>query len=770
MIGRTIGHYRILSKIGEGGMGEVFLAEDTTLDRRIALKILSHPRPEDHQLRRFEREAKAAAALNHPNIVSVYDFGQEGGMPYLVMELLEGNNLKDLLNAGAMSARVALAYSREIAQGVAAAHNNGVCHRDLKPANIFVTADNRVKILDFGVAALRKPRIIDGQVEGQVATQEFLTSPGEMLGTVGYMSPEQVRGEASDYRSDIFSLGAVFYEMFSGQRAFKEDVAVETLHSILNKEPSASALDDAGIPFPLAQIIFRCLKKQPTERFQSARDLAFALQALSLQESAEAGGAARAGIDTASSLYRSLGTKWSVAVLPLVNMSPDPDTEYFSDGVTDDIISVLAHMKELRVAARTSSFAFKGKTQSIAEVGAKLRVDAVLEGSVRRMGKRLRINVRLVNVADGYHLWSERYDREMDDVFTIQDDIANNVARKLQLTLTGGAQEPRVKPGTEDLEAYDLYLKGRYLAEQRGEGLTKALEFFNRAIGVDPQYGAAYAATSEILSLLVIYGAGHPKELMPKAKVTATRALELDDSLAEAHNAMALVSLLYDRDWKRTEQEFDRALEINPNYVPSRYWKGLLYLLFVKGAHQEALNETLHAVVLDPIATIPLYALGLVMVALKRHEDAVSRARNGLKRDPTSFLLYRVLGMAYIGQGRYSEAIEALKLGSALSQRHPWLITELGVAYVGAGNPAEAEKLQDEIVARSKNVFVSPTTLSVIPIALGRLDEAARYWEQAMEENDPMLIAGAVWPTIVPAHKDPRIQKILDRLGLAWQK
>ena len=769
MIGRTIGHYRILSKIGEGGMGEVFLAEDTTLDRKIALKILSHPSPDEQQLRRFEREAKSAAALNHPNIVSIYDFGREGIMPYLVMELLEGKNLREVLKTGPPPPKLALTYSREIAQGVAAAHNNDICHRDLKPANIFVTTDDRVKILDFGVAALRKSRVGE-EGAAQAATQEFLTIPGEMVGTVGYMSPEQVRGETADYRSDIFALGAVFFELFTGERAFKESVAVETLHSILNKEPPISALEAAHIPMALAQIILRCLKKRPNERFQSARDLAFALQALSLQESGGTGSGLRGMQDTGLTLFRSLGTKWSVAVLPLVNMSPDPDTEYFSDGVTDDIISVLAHMKELRVAARTSSFAFKGKNQSIAEVGAKLRVEAVLEGSVRRVGKRLRINVQLVNVADGYHLWSERYDRELDDVFAIQDDIANNVAQKLHLTLTGNTPEPRVRPATDDLEAYDLYLKGRYLAEQRGEGLSKALEFFNRAIAVDPNYAVAYAAVAEILSLIVIYGAGHPKELMPRAKEAATRALELDDLLAEAHNAMALVSMLYDRDWTRTEREFDRALEINPNYVPSRYWKGLLYLLFVKGAHQEALNETLHAVVLDPIATIPLYALGLVMVALKRYDDAISRAQTGLKRDPTSFLLYRVLGTAYIGQAKYAEAIEALKQGSILSQRHPWLITELGAAYAGAGNIAEAEKLQEEVVARSKNVFVSPITLSVIPIALGRLDEAVRYWEKAIEEKDPMLIAGTVWPTVVPAHKDPRIQKILDQLGLAWQK
>lgn len=766
MIGQDVAQYRILKKIGEGGMGQVFLAQDTKLDRKVALKILSHPNPDERLITRFEREAKAAASLDHPNILSIHDFGREGAYPYVVMELLEGRTLREEIEEGSVPLRRTLSYSLEIVQGLAAAHEKGICHRDIKPANIFVTNGGRVKILDFGLAGIRGTEIPESIGSSQGVTVGPLTSPGTILGSAGYMSPEQVRCEGADPRSDIFAFGAVLFELLTGQRAFQEETWIESMHAILKKEPPAHLLNDAGVPDALIQIVCRCLEKRPEHRFQSARDLAFALQTVLVPMSSGSGSRPGFARDSGAILGQSVGGRQSIAVLPFTNMSADPDTEYFSDGVTEDIINALAQLKELRVAARTSCFAFKGKSVDISEIGARLKVDTVLEGSVRRAGNRLRITAQLINVADGYHLWSERYDRELDDMFAIQDDIATNIARKLQITLVGSVEAPLVKPATQDMEAYDLYLKGRYFIEQRGEGIGKGLEFFNRAIKVDPRYALAYAGVAETLCLLVAYSIGSSEQWMPRAKEAATRALELDDGLAEAHNAMALVSIMYDWDWQRAKTEFNRALQINPSYAPSLYWKGLLYLLFVKGRQEEAITETLRAVELDPIAAVPVYALGIVLIGSGRYEEAITRAQDGLKRDPTSHLLYRVLGVAQLCQSRYEEAIAALEKGSALSMRHPWFVGELGAAYAASGKTSEAGRLQEELLARSKTTFVSPLALSVIPIALGRLDEAVGYLELALEHKDPMIIATTTWPTLIGAREDPRVKGMLGKLGL----
>jgi serine/threonine protein kinase/Flp pilus assembly protein TadD len=765
MSGRTIAHYRILKKIGEGGMGEVFLAEDTKLDRNVALKTLSHPSPSEELLARFEREAKAAAALDHPNILSIHDFGREGPISYVVMELLEGRTLREIIEEGPLHYRRAVGYGLEIAQGLAAAHDKGIHHRDLKPENIFITRDDRVKILDFGLAGIRASERLEWMRTTEGATRDRLTVQGAIVGTTGYMAPEQVRGEDADHRSDIFALGALLFELLAGQRAFREPTRVETMHAILKKAPPVALLEDARVPAAVIQIVSRCLEKNPEDRFQSARDLAFALQTVSAAGSSPSGSGASTAREAGAPLTRFLGGR-SIAVLPFANMSADAETEYFSDGVTEDIINALAQLPDLRVAARTSSFAFKGKNLDISEVGARLRVDTILEGSVRRAGNRLRITAQLIEVANGYHLWSERYDRELTDVFAIQDDIATNIASKLSITLSGAGGDPLVKRATQDMEAYDLYLKGRYFVEQRGAGIIKGLEFFNRAIAVDPRYALAYAGLAESLSLLVVYSVAAPAEQMPRAKAAATRALELDDRLAEAHNAMALVSLLYDWDWARAETEFDRALEINPNFVPARYWKGLLYLLFVQGRAEEAIAEILRAVELDPMATLPVYALGLALIGAGRYPEAITRAQGGLKQDPTSFLLHRLVGTASLCQSRYEEAIASLEKGLALSMRHPFLLADLGAAYAALGKTSEAEKLQEEMIARSKASFMSPVALSVIPLALGRMEEAVGFLELAFEQRDPMLVATRVWPILAPAARHDRVRGLLEQMGL----
>jgi eukaryotic-like serine/threonine-protein kinase len=758
---KTIGQYEVVRLIGEGGMGRVFLARDPMLDRHVAVKVLSSSAPLGEEVARFEREAKALAALDHPNILSIHEFGRVGSTPYVVMELLDGRNLRDFIAEGPMPYRTVVRYATEIAQGLAAAHEKGITHRDLKPENIFITRGDHVKIVDFGLANVR----VHQPAAGTSASKTVLTAPGSVIGTVGYMAPEQVRGESSDHRADIFTFGAVLFEMLTGRRPFEEPTMVETLHAILKTEAPLRRLEDAHVPPALIDIIGRCMEKNVTRRFQGARDIVAALQNVPSQS--EYVSTPRAYRSSSSSSGISIGRRTSIAVLPFTNIGGDADMEYFSDGVTEDIINALTQVEGLYVAARTSCFAFKGKSVPIPEIGTALRVNTILEGSVRRAGKRLRITAQLIDVGDGYHLWSERYDRELDDVFAIQDDIAVNIAQKLRIALTDrGADEPLVKPATRNLDAYELYLKARFLVEQRGEGLVKGLEFFRQAIATDPNYALAYAGMAETLCLLAVYGAVDPRQVMPGAKGAAHKALQLDDGLAEAHNAMALVSVLHDWGWTRAITEFDKALAINPNFVPSHYWKGLFCHLFVARKPDEALKATKRAVELDPIAALPAYALGLVYLGTGRHEDALRVAERMLARDPAHAILYRVLGVARLCLGQYDEAAAAFERGAALSLRHPWFVGELGATRAAKGDLAEARRLQEELLARSHTTYISPMSLAVIPIALGETDTAVRYFELAFEQRDPLLIAAMTWPTVAPLGKDPRVVRLFEEMGV----
>ena len=761
---KTIGQYEVVRLIGEGGMGRVFLARDPMLDRHVAVKVLSSSAPLGEEVARFEREAKALAALDHPNILSIHEFGRVGSTPYVVMELLDGRNLRDFIAEGPMPHRPVVRYGIEIAQGLAAAHEKGITHRDLKPENIFITKGDHVKIVDFGLANVR----VHQASPGTSASKTVLTTPGSVIGTVGYMAPEQVRGESTDHRADIFTFGAVLFEMLTGRRPFEEPTMVETLHAILKTDAPLRRLEEVHVPPVLIDIIGRCMEKNVTRRFQTAREIVVALQSVPTQ-SEYVSTPSRSSYRTTSSTSSGIayGRRTSIAVLPFTNIGNDADMEYFSDGVTEDIINALTQVEGLFVAARTSCFAFKGKSVPIPEIGAALRVNTVLEGSVRRAGKRLRITAQLIDVGDGYHLWSERYDRELDDVFAIQDDIAVNIAQKLRIALTDRAEdEPLVKPATRNLDAYELYLKARFLVEQRGEGLVKGLEFFRQAIAADPNYALAYAGMAETLCLLAVYGAVDPRQVMPGAKGAAHKALQLDDSLAEAHNAMALVSVLHDWGWNRAVAEFDRALSINPNFGPSRYWKGLFCHLFVRRNAEEALKETKRAAELDPMAALPAYALGLVYLGTGRYEDALHVAERMLARDPSHAILYRVLGVARLCLGQYDEAAAALERGAALSMRHPWFVGELGATRAAKGEVEEARRLQEELLARSHTTYISPMALAVIPVALGETETALRYIEMAFEQRDPLLIAATTWPIVASVGKEPRVVRLFEEMGV----
>ena len=753
-------------------MGVVFLAEDTRLDRRVALKVLLKENPDGSRGKRFEREAKAIAALSHPNILSIYDYGRDANRPYIAMELLDGRTIRQALDeTGAMALRKAVTYGLEIVEGLAAAHDKGISHRDLKPANIFITRDDHVKILDFGLASVRQPIVAESPAAETMLLRDSPTTPGMVLGTIGYMAPEQVRGEPVDHRADIFAFGSVLFEMLSGERAFIESSAVETMHAILTRHPAFERLERLPVPEPVLQILRRCLEKRPEQRFQSARDLAFSFQTLLAQPHFGSFGSgsqwreSHSGITSSSPL--GLTSYRAIAVLPFSNMSNDAEMEYFSDGITEEIINALAQLPNLRVAARTSSFAFKGKAMDLGDVGARLKVDSVLEGSVRRAGKRLRITAQLINVADGYQLWAERYDRDLDDVFAIQDDIATNIARRLQLTLSG-SDEPLVKPATEYMEAYDLYLQGRFFVEKRGPGLAKGLSFYQQALARDPNFALAHAAIAEVMTLLALYVIGDPAERMVQAQRAARRALELDPALADAHCVMAMVKVLWEWDWSGALESFDAALAINPNHVAARYWKGLVYHQWCCGEHDAALRETRRAVELDPMGTVPLYAECLVLIGMGRHDDATRRAALGLERDPTSALLHRVMAVAALGQHQLVDAIPHAEKATAFSQRQPVLLAELAAIYAAAGQSDRADELQQELMAVGKSAYVSPVSLAMLASMRGHLEDGIAHLEMAFERHDPQLLAVLVWPSTQSLRQDARVRERFRQIGIHW--
>jgi TolB-like protein/predicted Ser/Thr protein kinase len=592
--GTTLGHFRITGRLGAGGMGEVYRARDERLDREVAIKMLPAEVAEDpERLARFEREAKALAKLSHANILQIFEFGEDRGITFAVTELLEGETLRGRLGQGVLPWREAVETAAAVAEGLAAAHQAGIVHRDLKPENVFLTEDGRVKVLDFGLAKVQ---------QGPVAEQDTLTSPppgtlaGTVLGTVGYMAPEQVRGEPADHRSDVFALGCVLHEMLTGRSPFRRETAVETMTAILREEPPEVALSAVETTPELNRVLGRCLEKQPSQRFQSASDLAFALRSLLAP-------APSTKADAAAGKRRSADGRPSVAVLPFANLSADAEQEYFCGGMAEEIINALTQVSGLRVVARTSAFAFKGKQLDVREIGGALGVATVLEGSVRRAGRRLRITAQLVDVADGCDVWSRRFDREIDDVFAIQEEIALALVGALRVSLRKEERGSLLKRVTEDPEAYAMYLKGLFFAHAYSEdGFQRALQCFEEAIGLDPTCAAAYAGVGQCYKELAHLSYLPSAEGYRKAKAAVERALELDVTLGEAHAALG--SLKFLADWQFTEADADlrTALALSPASVDVHALYAQYLMLTCR--FEEAIALAHRAIRLDPISPL----------------------------------------------------------------------------------------------------------------------------------------------------------------------
>lgn len=752
--GTNLGPYEILSPLGAGGMGEVYRAKDSRLKREVAVKVLLASTATDADaLSRFQREAEAVAALSHPNILAIHDVGREGDLAYLVTELLEGETLRTRLDQSAILWPKAVEFGVAIADGLTAAHAKGIIHRDLKPANIFLTHDGVVKILDFGLAR------VASTASATDRTVTLDTQPGTVLGTARYMSPEQARGQQIDRRTDIFAFGCVLYEMIAGKPAFCGDTFADVMTAILTHDPPSVSESVGGVVPELGRTISRCLEKNPRRRFQSSDDLAFTLRNIRSGIGQVHGISATGTSDTA-------GDSASIAVLAFTNMSHDPDNDYFSDGISEEIINSLAKLDGLRVAARTSAFSFKGQQVDVAEVGRKLNVSTVLEGSVRQAGDRLRITAQLINVADGYQLWSERFDRRMDDIFCIQDEIATSIAQHLKRTLRGGITEQLVKPPTRNLEAYDVYLKGRSTWQRFGTGLYLALDCFQRAVELDPDFALAHAGIADTYALLGITAALPPREAMPKAKSAAKRALELDDGLAEAHCALASVYLYYEWDWSLAKESFLRSLKLNPNYVQSMFHYGHMYLAFVSQELDQGIQLCRRAVEIDPLAAYALHGWLANLYIAGKTEEAIGPLCEALERDPSAFNLRRLLGLCYLEQSMIEDARNAIETAVIVSGRHPWALYELGMLYVKLGETAEAEAIQAEMVARSQSSYIPATTLAIIPATLGRYDEAFGHLNCGFDERDGVILTITNWPPLRPLRVDSRYDEVLKRLGL----
>jgi eukaryotic-like serine/threonine-protein kinase len=743
------GRYTFQHALARGGMATVYLARDLRHHRSVAIKVLRPELATAIGVERFEQEIRTVARLTHPQILPLFDSGAAGGMLFYVMPYIEGGTLRDRLDRERqLPIDDAVRIGCDVAEALAYAHNKGVIHRDIKPENVMFSA-GRVVVADLGIArALTE------------AQADRLTPTGVAIGTPAYMSPEQALGDCRiDNRTDIYSLGCVIYEMLTGSAPFSGSTprAVMARHSVDVVPPIRSVR--ATVPDGLERVVLKALAKAPVDRFATAGEFAEALR-------------------TPETLQDD-GEDESIAVLPFANLSTDPDTEYFSDGMTEEIIDTLARIPGLRVAARTSSFAFRGRAVDLAEIGAKLKVTTVLEGSVRRSGNRLRITAQLIKVADGFHLWSERYDRDMTDVFAIQEEIAQAISKRLTLKerffdfnisgdfhLPSGRREDEltVTPPTRNLDAYHLYLKGRYYWARRGLGLKQALDCFSQALALDPNYAAAHAGLADTWTLLGIHGLVPASQVLPPARAAIQRALELAPDLAEAHCAAGTLKLAFEWDWVGASRDLRRAIELNPRNIAAHYWLAVL-LGLVENRFEEGLLHARRAVELDPLAGIPLAQLGIVLIAAGRYDEAIEVVRRGCELSPAMYVSFLYLGVTYNHLGRTEEAIKVLDAAAAMSGRAPVTLAALAVCFNSLGKATHVEAIHDELTARSRREYVQPTMLALTTAALGWFEEAFALLHRACDERDGVLMYSRSYPAFRLFQTDPRMTEIYRRIG-----
>ena len=782
-IGQVLSHYRILEQVGAGGMGVVYRAHDERLDRDVAIKVLPAGMISDESSRkRFRNEALALAKLNHPNIATIHDFDSEAGLDYLVMEYVTGVSLALKLKKGPVPENELLDLSEQIARTLEDAHERGILHRDLKPGNIMVTPKGQVKLLDFGLAKLL--------ATGDAQTEETL-SQTQAVGTLPYMAPEQLRGVYPDTRGDIYGAGVVMYEMATSRRPFEEKVSAALASDILNKPPAPPGRSNPALSPKLEEIILKCLEKDPENRYQSAKELSVDIRRLRNASSSQvtlhpAPSRRRrllvsvvSGLLTALVLLFALNVGgWrerlrgttparvqSLAVLPLENLSRDPDQEYFTEGMTDELITVLGHVGALKVISRTSVMHYKSTTKTVPEIARELHVDAVLQGAVLRAGNRARVTVQLTDGASDRNVWAQSYERDLQDVLALQDDVARSIADEIKAHLTEQEQTILTSKKTVNPEAHENYLRGRfYLNKWTPEGNEKAIEYFQQALSEDANYAAAYAGLADSYTLLGYYGIRAPNEVFPRAKVAAQKALELDDTLSEAHNSLALIIANYDWDWARSEQEYKRALELNPSYVTAHIWHA--FHLVYGGNFPDAIVEARRAQELDPLSLITSTTVANILYDGQKYDEAIEENRKVLDLDPGFRWAHHSIGEDYVEKGMFKEGIAELTMGLDPERRNPHFLGKLAYGMARGGDRSGAVKIIEDMIRQSRQRYIPPSQIAAVYAGLGDKEQVMAWLEKAYTMRDSWLPGIGVDAPFNPLHSDPRFREFVARIGV----
>ena len=797
LVGKTISHYEVLAKLGGGGMGVVYKAKDTKLGRFVALKFLPPSLFQDREaVERFRREARASSALNHPNICTIYDVDEHEGHHFISMEFLDGRTLKHLIGTKPLSLDLLLDLGIQISDALEGAHKQGIIHRDIKPANIFVTQREQAKVLDFGLAKLTRV-LPAGAARSSVPTASFedsVTSPGAVFGTLMYMSPEQVRGEELDSRTDLFSFGAVLYEMVTGIRAFSGATSGAITDAILHATPTKPVRVNPSVPVGLEHIISKALEKDRKMRYQNAADIRADLERMkrdrsSGQEILRPGILAQrwpvVGIVVAIALLvvvvglnvgglrdrllapvPGAGHMQSLAVLPLVNLSGDKEQEYFADGMTEAVTTDLARMESAQVISRSSTMQYKGATKPLPVIARELHADLVVEGSVQRSGDRVRVTAQLISAATDKHLWAQTYERDFRDILALQDDVASAITQQIESRLGGPRPQPLPKAQTVSPEAYETYLKANSYQDQLD--LQKSIDYYNQAIKLDPSYAPAYAHMSTSYFFLGFFSVIPPSQAWGKVKELGMLAIQKDDQLPDGHAALASAKLHYDWDFAGAEQEFKRALELNPNNADIRH--GYAHYLMAMGRMAESAAESKRALNLDPVDDNLTDCLCWHSFAARQYDNSIRMARDLLIRVPDDTWEMAILGWDYEQKRMHEQAIAEFKKAVELTDKNspdfsPFFLAGLAHSYALAGRRSDAEQVLQGLLGRARKSYVSPFDIALIYAALGEKDTAFAWMEKAVEERSTWLVYSKWEPRLDPLRSDPRFQDLLRRIG-----
>jgi TolB-like protein/tRNA A-37 threonylcarbamoyl transferase component Bud32/Tfp pilus assembly protein PilF len=780
MIGQTLGRYRIVEKLGAGGMGEVYRAHDEQLKRDVALKVLlADTLADDRARKRFRREAETLSKLNHPNIAQIHDFGSQDELDFLVMEQVPGESLKERLDKGSLPEKELIRLGGQIADALQEAHEQGIVHRDLKPGNVKLTARGQAKVLDFGIAKLL-------QAATEATTQTF-TETHSLAGTLPYMAPEQLRGEEIDARSDLYSFGVMLYEMATARRPFEEKLSTALSDAILHQAPPAPRTVNRRLSAGLENVILKCLEKEPERRYQSAKEARIDLERLGAGIPVAAPARPRpwtrrlavaavalvvlaallVGFNVGGLRDRLLGEPTqitSLAVLPLENLSGDAEQQYFVDGIHEELTATLAKIGSLKVISRSSAMRYQETDKPLQQIAEELGVEAVVEGSVRRAGNQVRVTVQLIKADTDEHLFAENYQRELRDILFLQSEIAQAISRQVQVTLSPQEEARLASARPIDPEAYQAYLKGQhFLAKWTEDGTRKSIEYFLQAIDIDPTYAPAYARLGWAYNNLSFWGYAPPEETLPRVRAAVTRALELDDGLAEAHTVLGSIKLTSDWDWPGAERELRRALELNPDSVDAL----LEYSFYsaVMGRFDEGIAANKRAIQLDPLTPTTTIGLGWMYYFTRQYDESIRQLEKALELDPNSPYAHMELAWNYADTGKYAEAVASCQKALDLLADDQVILGACGQRYAISGRRDEALKLLDQLMEMSASRYVDAYYIATIHAGLGDVHRTLDWLERAYEQRSPSMVFLKIAPFTDGVRDDPRFQSLLRRMN-----